>query len=88
MYIVTKTLLDPMDYFSVTAKKSTSCFFPSEDLNQTIALETSTFDEPLSDSSRSDLEVTQSEKSVGEELTRIGNTLVSPCYDKFCLQLM
>ena len=63
------------------------CFFPSEDSNQTIALETCTFDERLSDSSLSDLEVTQTEKSVGEELTRIGNRLVSPCY-KFCLQLM
>ena len=48
------------------------CFFPSEDSNQTIALETSTFDERLSDSSLGDLEVTQTEKSVGEELTRIG----------------
>lgn len=40
------------------------CFFPSEDSNQTlIALETSTFNEPLSDSALSDLEVTQTEES-------------------------
>ena len=62
------------------------CFFPSEDSNQIIALETSTIEEPLSDTSLDNLEVTQIENSLSDELTKIGNILVSSCCDKFCLR--
>ena len=67
------------------------CFFPSEDLlnprlNQSVVADAVSNDDH-SDYSVSDNEAAvNSDMDLGEELTKIGNILISTCCDKFCLR--